>query len=84
MGEGKLEKIAQRARRRRKAPKLIIGDAEEANPGQTSVQEQTITIGDVGPRGGTEGATIGRRPMRQRSTGPGVTAGMGSKSRQRH
>ena len=67
--------------RRRKAPKLIIGDVDEANPGQTGVKEQTIQLGKVGKRGGKEGATVGRRPMAKRLTGPGVTAGMDPKRR---
>jgi hypothetical protein len=89
--EGKLQKKAEgqislggAPRRRRRAPKLIIGDVEEASPGQTGVKEQTIQLGNVGKRGGKEGATIGRRPMPSRTLPPGVTAGMGIKGRRRH
>jgi hypothetical protein len=84
--DGKLQKKAKAQAnlggtpsRRRTAPKLIIGDVEDVNPGQTGVKEQIIQLGKVGKRGGKEGATIGSRPLAKSSTGPGVTAGMGSR-----
>lgn len=49
---------------KKKAPKIIMGDPKSAPP---FVKEQTIEIDpDVGPRGGTKGATIGSRQGKQK------------------
>lgn len=61
----KKAKVRVLAGEKKKAPKLIIGTADHST--SSFVEEQTIPLKDVGPRGGTIGATIGSRQGVQKS-----------------
>lgn len=69
--------------KKKKKLQIIIGDPEDVNPGETSVQEQTIKLGGASKRGGTEGATIGGRKFKYRRLDPGITSTGGGRNPQR-
>ena len=63
--------------KKKKAPKLVIGDTKSAGP---FVKEQTIELSNVGKRGTAKvGVTIGGREFKTTGSTTSVTTGMGGK-----